>query len=178
MRVVAMIHLLILQPIREDQVMSSFLNGGLARSISPESLAVVGREFDGLFEQLFGGNRNACDTNGCKTSTSGCVLRAPLHVWEKEEQLHISMDLPGIAKENVSITYEHGYLSIVAERKAPEIVDHKDWHNSVAYGQYKQRVAVGETYHPDSIEAQLNDGILHVRLTKKPEVLPKKIEVR
>ena len=100
-----------------------------------------------------------------------------MHVWEKEDALQIDAELPGVSKDAVSVTYENGYLNLQAERKTPDLGDHKTLHNSFRYGLFKQRISVGENYDPDTVQASLVDGILSIRLNKKPQVQPKKIEI-
>jgi HSP20 family protein len=157
--------------------MSNFLNGGLARSFSPETLAVVGRDFDGLFDQFFGSPRGR---DGDTTRADGSVraLRVPTHVWEKDDRLHVSVDMPGVNKEAISLTFENGTLVVEAERKAPDLGDHKTWHNSLHYGLYKQKIAVGDSYAPETIEATFVDGVLHIQIAKRPEVQPRKVEIK
>jgi HSP20 family protein len=160
--------------------MSRFLHNGC--SISQESLAVVGRELDGLLEHFFGDKRTGCMTEGNAEETSNGqkplqLWKAPLHVWEKEDALQIDAELPGVSKDAVSVTYENGYLNLQAERKTPDLGEHKTLHNSFRYGLFKQRISVGENYDPDTVQASLVDGILSIRLNKKPQVQPKKIEI-
>ncbi|XZE34722.1 Hsp20/alpha crystallin family protein [Pirellulaceae bacterium SH501] len=157
--------------------MSNFLNGGLARSFSPETLAVVGRDFDGLFDQFFGSQRGR-DGDVARADGSVRALRVPTHVWEKEDRLHVSVDMPGVNKEAISLTFENGTLVVEAERKAPELGEHKTWHNSLHYGLYKQKIAVGDSYAPETIEATFSDGVLHIQIAKRPEVQPRKVEIK
>lgn len=160
--------------------MSRFLHNGC--SISPESLAVVGRELDGLLEHFFGDKRTGCSTEGNAEEAPNAqkplqTWKAPLHVWEKEDAIQIDAELPGVSKDAVSVTYENGYLNLQAERKTPDLGDHKTLHNSFRYGLFKQRISVGENYDPNTVQASLVDGILSIRLNKKPQVQPKKIEI-
>jgi HSP20 family protein len=160
--------------------MSRFLHNGC--SISPESLAVVGRELDGLLEHFFGDKRTGGNAEGSGEESSHAQKplqswKAPLHVWEKEDVLQIDAELPGVSKDAVSITYENGYLNLQAERKSPDLGEHKSLHNSFRYGLFKQRISIGENYDPDTVQASLADGVLSIRLNKKPQVQPKKIEI-
>jgi HSP20 family protein len=160
--------------------MSRFLHNGC--SISPESLAVVGRELDGLLEHFFGDKRTGGNAEGSGEESSNAQKplqswKAPLHVWEKEDVLRIDAELPGVSKDAVSITYENGYLNLQAERKSPDLGEHKSLHNSFRYGLFKQRISIGENYDPDTVQASLADGVLSIRLNKKPQVQPKKIEI-
>jgi len=153
--------------------MSRFLNCAL----SPESLAVVGRELDGMFEQLFG----APQTNACgpqNGSESERYLHAANHVWEKDGQLNIHVELPGVVKEDISVTFQNGSLEISATKHRPDLGEHKTWHNTIVRGIYKHQIAIGDKFNAESIEASLNDGVLKITVQKKPEVQPRRVEIQ
>jgi HSP20 family protein len=156
-----------------DSDMSRFLNCAL----SPESLAVVGRELDGMFEQLFGAPQSNAkgSENG---SESERYLHAAAHIWEKDDQLFVQIELPGVKKEDVSVTFQNGSLEISAPKHRPDLGEHKAWHNTIASGVYKHRIAIGDKFNADSIEAALNDGVLRITVQKKPEVQPRRVEIQ
>ena len=97
-------------------------------------------------------------------------------VWEEEEAYHIELDVPGVAREDVELTYDQGELRISTERKTPERA------NSLAderrYGKVVRTISLPETVDPDTIDANLEQGVLHVTVAKKPEAQPKRIEVK
>jgi HSP20 family protein len=153
--------------------MSRFLNCAL----SPESLAVVGRELDGMFEQLFGAPLS--NTKGAESgSDAERYLHAAASIWEKDDQLHILVELPGVKKEDVAVTFQNGSLEISATKHRPDLGEHKTWHNTIATGVYKHRIAIGDKFNADSIEAALNDGVLKITVQKKPEMQPRKVEIQ
>jgi HSP20 family protein len=166
----------IFSQLKEKQVMSRFLNCGL----SPESLVVMGRELDGMLEQLFG--TQASQSGACKSGSCGTepqkTYKAPAHIWEKDEQLFILLELPGVNKDDVSVTFENGNLEVQAEKKRPDLGEHKTWHNSIVEGVYKHRVAVGDSFNADSIEASMANGVLKISIRKKPETQPRKVEIQ
>ncbi|HMP07576.1 MAG TPA: Hsp20/alpha crystallin family protein [Lacipirellulaceae bacterium] len=105
------------------------------------------------------------------------ALYVPASVWEDENSYHVEMDVPGVTRENVDLTYEKGTLRITTERPAPEearkgLVDER------RYGKVTRTVTLPESIDPDSISAGLNNGVLHVTVSKKPEAQPKRIEIR
>jgi HSP20 family protein len=153
--------------------MSRFLNCAL----SPESLAVVGRELDGMFEQLFGAPQSNAKGSE-KGSESERYLHAAVHIWEKDERLHVQVELPGVKKEDVSVTIQNGSLEISAAKHRQDLGEHKTWHNTIASGVYKHRIAIGDKFNADSIEAALNDGVLKITVQKKPEVQSRRVEIQ
>ena len=103
--------------------------------------------------------------------------RAPASIWEAENVFHVEVDAPGVSKENVELTFEKGTLQISLERKTPE-GERTNWHNERGYGKVSRSVALPETIDPNTITAELTNGVLHVTITKLPEMQPKKIDVK
>ena len=54
--------------------------------------------------------------------------RAPASIWEANNTFHIEIDAPGVAKEDVDVTFDKGSVKISLERKAPE-GERTNWHN-------------------------------------------------
>jgi HSP20 family protein len=121
-------------------------------------------EFDTLFNQFFRAEEVA-------------MWRAPASIWEADNTFHIEVDAPGVAKEDVELTFDKGALQITMERKAPE-GERTNWHNERGYGKVSRSVSLPETVDPETITAELTNGVLHVTITKLPEAQPKKIDVK
>jgi HSP20 family protein len=121
-------------------------------------------EFDNLFNHLF------------RAEEVG-MWRAPASIWEGEDTFHLELDAPGVSKEDVELTFDKGALQVTLERKAPE-GERKYWHNERGYGKITRSVSLPDTVDPNSIAAELTNGVLHVTIAKRPETQPKKIEVK
>jgi HSP20 family protein len=101
----------------------------------------------------------------------------PASVWEEQGSYHVELDVPGVTRDHVELTYEKGTLRITTERLAPQetrngLVDER------RYGKVTRTVTLPETIDPESIVAELNNGVLHVTVAKKPEAQPKRIEIK
>jgi HSP20 family protein len=121
-------------------------------------------EFDNLFNHFFRAEEVA-------------TWRAPASIWEADNTFHIEVDAPGVSKEDVELTFDKGTLLITLERKAPE-GERTNWHNERGYGKVSRSVSLPETVDPETISAELQNGVLHVTITKRPEAQPKKIDVK
>ena len=141
--------------------MTSSTQKNRLRQLVPGALA----EVDNLFDQFFG-PASEWTTN----------WRAPASLWEADDRLHLEVDAPGVAKDAADVTYDKGVLTVRLERKAPE--GRKFHHNERGFGSLTRTLTLPETVDPDSIEAELTDGVLHVSIAKTPEAQPKKIELR
>ena len=121
-------------------------------------------EFDNLFNQFFRPEEVA-------------MWRTPASIWEADNMFHIEVDAPGVKQEDVELTFDKGTLQITMERKAPE-GERTNWHNERGYGKVSRSVSLPDTVDPETIAAELTNGVLHVTITKLPEAQPKKIDVR
>ena len=131
--------------------LGNFLAGGLP-------------EFDNLFNQFFRAEEVA-------------MWRAPASIWEADNMFHIEVDAPGVAKEDVELTFDKGTLQITLERKAPE-GERTNWHNERGYGKVSRSVSLPDTVDPETIDASLSNGVLHVTIGKLPQAQPRKIDVK
>ena len=103
--------------------------------------------------------------------------RAPAALWEDEDSFHLELEVPGVANDDIEITYEKGKLVVSAQRKSPD-ADRKYWHHNRSYGQSRFRLQLPDTVDGEKIEAQLKQGVLQLTLAKIPEAQPKKIAVK
>jgi HSP20 family protein len=140
------------------------MNGTLQRNRVTNLLPAGFPEVDTLFSHFF-------------RPDEGATWRAPASIWEAENVFHIEMDAPGVAKEDVELTFDKGALQVTLERKPPE-GERTSWHNERGYGKISRSVSLPETVDPNTITAELTNGVLHVTITKRPEAQPKKIEVK
>lgn len=94
------------------------------------------------------------------------------HAWE------VSVDLPGVSKEDLKVTVEDEVLDIAALRhfELPE-----GWkplgHTNEDRG-YRLRLDVGPEVDETQISAELKDGVLTLRLPLREEVKPRSIEIK
>lgn len=88
----------------------------------------------------------------------------------------LTVDLPGVKKEDLNIDYKDGFISINGSRKE----ETKDkLFSSVKYGTFSIKRHVGEV-EEDKINARLNDGVLTVDIPLKNvnETEQKRIEIQ
>ena len=130
----------------------------------PTPFDAMGREMDQVFDTLLHG------PNGQS------AWQAPASLWEEEGRWCLEVELPGVKQEDVDVTMEKNTLRISAERRAPE--DRKYFHQERAYGRVERLITLPDTVNPESIEAELKDGVLHLFLAKRPESQPRKIAVK
>lgn len=134
-----------------------------------DTLGAMQREM----EHLFGRFLNDSAENG--GATRG--WRAAVAMWDDTDKVFLEIELPGVKKDSIDLTVHNGMMRISGERKVPE-AERNYWVNERVYGPFDRAIALPEDVDPDSIDAQLTDGVLHIVLSKKPEAQPKKIAVK
>lgn len=102
---------------------------------------------------------------------------APASMWEADDHLHVEIDAPGVASDAVEVTLENGQLAISLERTAGEEPP-RYLYNERRFGKVTRTVELPDTVEPESVEAELKDGVLRVTVAKRPETQPRKIEIR
>lgn len=90
-------------------------------------------------------------------------VTSPVEVKYEGDHVIITADMPGVDPQNLDLTFEGGSLSIVGRRG-----DH----------QYRYAVNLGDEYNGDTIEAELDKGVLTIKAEKRPEAKPRKIALK
>jgi HSP20 family protein len=97
---------------------------------------------------------------------------------EQEGALVWSADLPGVSREDVKITVENGILTLEAKRDIPKRDGAVARYTERRAWDVRRSVQLPETVDSEQIEAAFSDGVLTLRLPKKPEAKPRNIEIR
>ena len=121
----------------------------------------------------FGFARHGLDTN---ESLAAWQPRAD--VVEREDAFEVVVELPGIERENVNVSYENNVLTIEGEVSFERDDDAKYYRTERREGKFHRSFRVPEGgVEAEKIEAKFNNGLLTLHLPKVAEVLPKKIEI-
>ena len=95
---------------------------------------------------------------------------------DTDQGYELTMNMPGVKKEDVKAELKEGYLTITADRKEP-VENAEDRTKYVRkeryYGTMKRTFYLGEDITENEIHAAFKDGILRIMIDK-PQ--PKKIE--
>ena len=105
-------------------------------------------------------------------------LRPPVDIFEDAEGITLVADMPGVSREGLNIEVDNDMLLVegVARIDMPEGMEAV--HADMRYSHYRRSFALSSELEVDKIDASLRDGVLNVRIPKRPEIRPRKIEVR
>ena len=97
---------------------------------------------------------------------------------ETDEHLVLTVDLPGIAKDDVTIEVKDDVLTVSGERKA-EHEERKDGYHRVerAYGSFSRSLSLPQGIDADQVEANFDKGVLEVRIPKPAERKPHRVQI-
>jgi HSP20 family protein len=96
-----------------------------------------------------------------------------LDVFEKNGNLVVKAELPGVDKEDISVTMDSGDLEIRGERKSEQEVKEENYYRCErSYGSLYRRVPLPFEAQADAITAEFKDGVLEVRIPKPAEAKP------
>lgn len=115
-------------------------------------------------------------TNGAGTETAETVPSTD--VKEDARQWTVTLDLPGVRREDVQVSLEEGVLSITGERRQEtETVEGQFHRRERVVGRFARRFTVGTALPADGVKATFKDGVLTVVLPKPTAVQPRTIQI-
>ncbi|HIE53964.1 MAG TPA: Hsp20/alpha crystallin family protein [Chromatiaceae bacterium] len=106
------------------------------------------------------------------------VMRPMVDIFEDESGITLHADMPGVSKERLNVKVEGDTLTIdgIAEISMPEGMEPL-WAD-VRSTHYQRSFTLSPEMDVDKVEASLKHGVLTLRIPKREEHKPKKIEVK
>ena len=143
------------------------------RKSRPAVLPTLSREMDRFFSDVWGGR-----------SRDPHAYIPAVDVRESEEAIDVRVELPGIDPAHVEVSLEGDVLEIkgekLVEREQPaEGENGVRWHRfERRSGRFSRSFQLPAEVDRESIEAESSHGVLSVRLPKKAEAQPKRIDIK
>jgi HSP20 family protein len=105
-------------------------------------------------------------------------IAPPADVVEDTDNYQFFFEMAGLKKDSLDVRVEEGHLIVEAMRERPEYPKEAQVHkNERSYGALRRTFKLPEDALTDGISASYRDGILNVRVPKKPEAKPLRIKV-
>jgi len=101
---------------------------------------------------------------------------APLvDIYENEDEILLHAEMPGVAKDEVSVHVDNGRLEITGVRKM-QATGSASWQE---FGdvEYRRVFSVPQTIDVGKVNAELRDGVLKLHLPKAEAAKPRVIEI-
>jgi HSP20 family protein len=118
-------------------------------------------------------------SGGTTTPGNGSSTWLPaVDVWETDNELVLSFDLPGIPEEKITVELDDNVLTVSGEReRMQEHSSDRFYRFERRYGTFSRSVTLPAGVTDKDITANHKDGVLEVRVPKPEEQKPKRIQV-
>jgi HSP20 family molecular chaperone IbpA len=96
-------------------------------------------------------------------------------IYENDNEIMLHADMPGVVKEDVSVSIDNGTLSLSGVRRLQSKGASK-WEE---FGdvEYVRSFSVPQSIDVEKVEAKLKDGVLKLHLPKSEAAKPKQIKI-
>lgn len=97
---------------------------------------------------------------------------------DEEKQYFVSLDVPGLKEEDISIEVKDNHLYVTGERK----YESKTERNNVLrtekrYGKFSRAFTLPQDVNSDAIEAKFSNGVLDITIPKTEKAQARKISI-
>ena len=122
-------------------------------------------------------NQMFTDFYGEAFSRSAWVPAVDIYETDAHEVV-LKAELPELKREDISVTFENGVLTLKGERKFEQETKKENYHRvERRHGTFSRSFTLPNTVDASRISAAYKDGILTIRLPQREEAKPKQIDV-
>lgn len=111
-----------------------------------------------------------------ETRSEERYVTPPVDIYENGDDLVVTADLPGVAKENLDVRVENNLLTI--RGKPSHLASGDPIYREYELVSFFRQFELNEKVDQSKISAELQHGVLTLRLPKAQEAKPRKIEVK
>lgn len=106
------------------------------------------------------------------------TYRQPAYrIRQEENQYELIVNLPGVAREEITLDVKADLLKLETRRAEPVYHGEKTLYRERYRGDYRLELKLGRDVDVSSVSAQLQDGVLKIRLAKTVESVGRTVPV-
>ena len=105
------------------------------------------------------------------------ILQPPVDICEDSDGISLWVDLPGVSRDQLNIQVDRETLTIEGNAQIDMPEGMKPLYADVRSTRYRRSFALSSELDTDQIDASMKDGVLNLRIHKRAESKPRKIEV-
>src|SRR5262245_32169991 len=144
----------------------------LAHWTPQRDLLSVRDQMNRVLNEVFG------RSNGDESTWFSGAWSPAVDIYETDEALIMKAELPGFAKDDISIELKENTLVIKGERKREDQVKEGNYHRMErSYGAFQRSFMLPTTVDREKVKASYKDGILELTFPKVQAAQPKRIAV-
>jgi HSP20 family protein len=129
-------------------------------------------EVNHLFNEFFG------HAEGQEGTWWAGAWAPPVDLYEADDALILTAELPGFAKDDVNMELKDNTLTLKGQRSRETEVKEEQYHRRErAYGGFQRSLLLPATVDTEKVTAIYKDGVLELRLPKNEAAKPKRIAI-
>jgi HSP20 family protein len=99
-------------------------------------------------------------------------------IYETENELVLSAEVPGIAEKDIEIRVEDNTLQLRGERKFEKETKEENYHRiERSYGSFYRAFTLPNSIDSEAIKAEHENGVLRVTMPKRQELKPRTVKI-
>ena len=129
-------------------------------------------EMDSLFDRFIGDRWDL----GRDWARGPETLRADLS--ETDDEVTVALEVPGVDPKDLEISVTGQHLSVRGQKRQ-ELEEKKRSYHYVErrYGSFERTIALPAGVDADKVDAKFHNGVVTIRMAKRPDAKPKRIPV-
>jgi HSP20 family protein len=129
--------------------------------LRPSRRHLLGQDFDRFFDSLHAKTQDATYTPSCE-------------ILDEEKRYSVSLDIPGLKKEDINLEVKDNQLIVTGERKKGE---QQIVRSEKVYGKFTRIFTLPQDVNADGILAKFEYGVLEISLPKEDKAPTRKINI-
>lgn len=106
------------------------------------------------------------------------AIKPPVDIFEDDTGITVQADMPGVSKDRLDVQIDSDTLSIEGKAEIPMPEGMEALYADVRSTHYQRSFSLSSELDADKADASLKDGVLTLRIPKRKQYQPRKIEVR
>lgn len=105
-------------------------------------------------------------------------IRPPVDIWEDKDGITLCADMPGVSKDRLNVRVDGNNLIVEGQLQLELSENAEALYADIRSSLYRRSFALSGELETGKIEASLKNGVLTVRIPKRAELRPRKIDVQ
>jgi HSP20 family protein len=112
-----------------------------------------------------------------KGGEEGLVIRPPVDIFEDAHGIMVVAEMPGVSRDRLNVQADRNSLLIEGEAAIDMPEGMEAIYADIQSTRYARSFVLSGELETDAVDAKLKDGVLTIRIPKRSEFRPRKVEV-
>lgn len=131
-----------------------------------------------IFDDLYRLNREMNRLLYSETRTGTTTYWPEVNIYGNDNEYMVVAKVPGVDKNDIAISLKDNSLKISGEKKSVSNPNANYHMKERKTGKFERNFVLDEKVDVDKINAEIKNGLLLIKIPKKPETKPVKIEIK